>query len=120
MKLIASGVTKSAASTRSPSFSRSSSSTRITILPARMSAMISVVGLTAMLCALILEFAQPLGVTRERIDFDIDFRCNRQRVQVGRSQRVRDEVDLETRAFHRVDRQAYAVHRDRTFSRNIF
>src|SRR3990172_8279921 len=41
MKLIASGVTNSAASVRSPSFSRSSSSTRITILPARMSAMAS-------------------------------------------------------------------------------
>src|SRR5471032_1205151 len=41
MKLIASGVTKSAAMTRSPSFSRSSSSTRITIRPAFSSAMIS-------------------------------------------------------------------------------
>ncbi len=41
MKLIASGVTKSAARIRSPSFSRSSSSTRMTIRPARISAMIS-------------------------------------------------------------------------------
>src|SRR5512141_3442473 len=39
MKLIASGVTNSAARVRSPSFSRSSSSTRMTILPSRMSAM---------------------------------------------------------------------------------
>ena len=38
MKLIASGVTFSAAIVRSPSFSRSSSSTRITIFPRRMSA----------------------------------------------------------------------------------
>src|SRR5512140_2209071 len=38
MKLIASGVTNSAARVRSPSFSRSSSSTRMTILPSRMSA----------------------------------------------------------------------------------
>ena len=45
MKLTASGVTCSAASTRSPSFSRSSSSTSTTILPARMSAMISAGGL---------------------------------------------------------------------------
>ena len=37
MKLMASGVTFSAASTRSPSFSRSSSSTRITMRPARIS-----------------------------------------------------------------------------------
>src|SRR5512135_2093676 len=41
MKLIASGVTNSAARVRSPSFSRSSSSTRTTILPSRMSAMAS-------------------------------------------------------------------------------
>src|SRR5512141_496542 len=39
MKLIASGVTNSAARVRSPSFSRSSSSTRMTILPPPMSAM---------------------------------------------------------------------------------
>ena len=43
MKLMASGVTKSAASSRSPSFSRSSSSMRMTILPARKSARISAV-----------------------------------------------------------------------------
>src|SRR5688500_6548900 len=39
MKFTASGVTNCAAIVRSPSFSRSSSSTRMTILPARMSAM---------------------------------------------------------------------------------
>jgi hypothetical protein len=39
MKLMASGVTISAAMVRSPSFSRSSSSTRITILPLRISSM---------------------------------------------------------------------------------
>src|SRR5690606_14083830 len=41
MKLTASGVTNSAAITRSPSFSRSSSSIRITILPARRSSISS-------------------------------------------------------------------------------
>ena len=44
-KLTFSGVTKSAAKTRSPSFSRSSSSTSTTMLPARISAMISATGL---------------------------------------------------------------------------
>ena len=44
MKSIASGVTIWAAMTRSPSFSRSSSSMTITILPARMSAMASSIG----------------------------------------------------------------------------
>ncbi len=47
MKLIASGVTQSAASTRSPSFSRSSSSTSTTIRPALRSAMMSVIGAMA-------------------------------------------------------------------------
>ena len=41
MKLIASGVANSAAITRSPSFSRSSSSQTITICPARMSSIAS-------------------------------------------------------------------------------
>ncbi len=41
MKLMASAVTWSAAKTRSPSFSRSSSSTRMTMRPARMSATMS-------------------------------------------------------------------------------
>jgi hypothetical protein len=44
MKLMASGVTWSAASTRSPSFSRSSSSTRMTMRPARISATMSSTG----------------------------------------------------------------------------
>ena len=47
MKLIASALTWSAAKTKSPSFSRSSSSTKIIILPARSSAMISWTGLIA-------------------------------------------------------------------------
>ena len=47
MKLMISGVTTSAATTRSPSFSRSSSSTRMTIRPALSSATISVTGLMA-------------------------------------------------------------------------
>src|SRR2546421_3857134 len=46
-KLIFSGVTNSAAKTRSPSFSRSSSSTRITMSPARIAAMISAIGAMA-------------------------------------------------------------------------
>ena len=44
IKLIASALTWSAASTKSPSFSRSSSSIRMTILPKRMSATISCTG----------------------------------------------------------------------------
>ena len=51
IKLMASGVTCSAAIIRSPSFSLSSSSIKITILPWRMSSIISCVVLNAMLCA---------------------------------------------------------------------
>ena len=46
IKLMCSALTNSAAITKSPSFSRLSSSTSITILPALMSAMISVIGLS--------------------------------------------------------------------------
>ena len=46
-KLILSGETNSAANTRSPSFSRSSSSTRITISPARIAETMPVIGLMA-------------------------------------------------------------------------
>jgi hypothetical protein len=46
MKLMISGMTNSAAISRSPSFSRSASSTSTTIRPARTSVMISVMGLT--------------------------------------------------------------------------
>src|SRR6185369_2998221 len=46
-KLIFSGLTNLAANTRSPSFSRSSSSTRMTISPARIAPMISTTGLMA-------------------------------------------------------------------------
>jgi hypothetical protein len=52
MKLIASAVTQSAASTRSPSFSRSSSSTSTTIRPAFISAMISTIGAIGIRCSL--------------------------------------------------------------------
>src|SRR3972149_3431709 len=59
MKLTASALTKSAASTRSPSFSRSSSSTRITILPTRMSAMISGIVLTVISVPIRVRNAEP-------------------------------------------------------------
>src|SRR5271155_2132971 len=51
MKLIASGVTQSAAMIRSPSFSRSSSSTRTAMRPALSSAMIAGTGLIALAAA---------------------------------------------------------------------
>ena len=53
MKLMASGVTWSAASTRSPSFSRSSSSTRMTIRPAASSATSSGIGAIDMMVEIV-------------------------------------------------------------------
>src|SRR2546426_3283129 len=55
-KLIFSAVTNSAAKTRSPSFSRSSSSTRMTMLPARIAEMISAIGLMAAVSLRIARF----------------------------------------------------------------
>src|SRR5689334_8944312 len=59
-KLIFSAETKSAANTRSPSFSRSSSSTRMTIRPARISATISVIGLIAVASLRMARFYAPI------------------------------------------------------------
>ncbi len=71
MKLMASGVTCSAARIRSPSFSRSSSSTRITMRPAAMSATSSGIGEIGMRrivggtpCAALSLPAQPPGAVR--------------------------------------------------------
>ena len=55
MKLMASGVTFSAAIVRSPSFSRSSSSTTMIIRPARMASMASSMVANGMSCAIVLR-----------------------------------------------------------------
>src|SRR5690606_32837906 len=66
MKLMASGVTKSAASTRSPSFSRSSSSTRMTMRPARISATIScVVEIDMIPVSRVVRYFNGFGALRE-------------------------------------------------------
>src|SRR3954464_3331358 len=68
-KLIFSGVTNSAAKTRSPSFSRSSSSTSTTISPPRMAALISVRGLMAAVWRRISRFSScPCGLFLGRGD----------------------------------------------------
>ena len=61
MKLIASGVTFSAAMVRSPSFSRSSSSTTMTILPARIAAMASSIRAKGLGC-----FRAPFAISIRR------------------------------------------------------
>src|ERR1700730_16861026 len=124
MKLIASGVTNSAARTRSPSFSRSSSSTRITILPAFSSAMISRVEASVMLgpssgksayftprdagasparavrrpvgCrASFRRRHHPFDVARDQIDLQIDLGARHEMLQRRDFDGVRNQVDRE-------------------------
>src|SRR6187402_3164356 len=132
MKLIASGVTCSAATTRSPSFSRSSSSTRITIRPAASSATSSGTGAMAMancrwrgrLGARGADAARGLGardgagqhaldVARDQINLKVDRAVGDEGPERRVLQRVRDQVDAEFAAvrqvFDAVDGQADAV-----------
>src|SRR5512143_3212288 len=113
MKLIASGVTASAAINRSPSFSRSSSSTSTTIFPALNSAMISVIGLMAIffqiLSGAVIKLPQALGVARQQVGLEVDPVAGYQLPQVGRLQRVRNQIDPEFDVVHLVDREAHAV-----------
>src|SRR5882672_8081156 len=74
MKLIASGVTNSAAISRSPSFSRSSSSTRTTMRPAPISAMISAMLLMPILISFIR--AKPSDTTGPVAPGHIRVHCN--------------------------------------------
>src|SRR6266705_2893563 len=111
MKLMCSGVTSWAATTRSPSFSRSSSSTMITNLPASKSAIAS--GTVARLMApLILPVEVSGHVAGHDIGFEVDDRAG----FVGAGDRdlesVRDEGDLERACWlvHRHHGEAYAIH----------
>src|SRR6516225_1868286 len=111
MKLIASGVMNSAATTRSPSFSRSSSSTRITIRPALSSAMISRVEARVMLAvkfgkARILrhaarQVARPNGICHPDDWWDANRKARLLRCVEHPLDIPRDQVDLEIhlRAF---------------------
>src|SRR5690349_21419659 len=115
MKLMCSGVTSSAATTRSPSFSRSSSSTTITNLPAAKSEIAS--GTVASPMRYLILLAQVAGhVARHDIRLEIDHAagaigpCDRD------LERVRDERNLEGagRLVYRSHGEADAVHGDRT------
>ena len=77
MKLTASALTWSAAKTRSPSFSRSSSSTRMTILPARISAMISSVEARVFGIALYFKPSRGMSLTPTAISRLSDARAPR-------------------------------------------
>src|SRR5258706_9931575 len=121
MKLTFSGVAICAGITRSPSFSRSSSSTRMNIRPFLASSMISS-GLernawrsraSSGFCTIMLHAFQ---IARKDVDLDIDRLARRERGEGGDGRGVRDDVDPDQNAagdvFDRIDCQRHAVERD--------
>src|SRR5436190_14001560 len=112
MKLIASGVTNWAAMTRSPSFSRSSSSTTTTIRPAAMSSRAS--SMVANSISVRLVGNELLQVLREHVDFQIDGSPRRRSAQGRPLQRLGDERHREPVVAEVGDGQRDAVDGDRT------
>src|SRR5690606_10500208 len=114
-----------AARIRSPSFSRSSSSTTITGLPARSSASSSSTLASALLCSGMFYLPQgreALGVLREDVALEVDPRSGAQLTEGRHLQRVRYQPQAEVvgrplrlgsgRPADVDQRQADAVHRD--------
>src|SRR5829696_8458715 len=111
MKLMASGVTMSADMVRSPSFSRSSSSTTMTMRPARICSRASGTdrwGLSAGM-----GFHQTGNVFGDEICLDVDTISRLALAQGGRREGVGDEHDREDIPLHLVDGQADPVDGDR-------
>src|SRR5918999_3312923 len=126
MKLIASGVTNWAAIVRSPSFSRSASSTTMTNLPERKSSIaasialngVAVSGLvtsrlTSRIVALASPWEQAFDVLREHVDLEIYLAAGLQGRQRRRLQRERNERDRERVVRELRDGERYAVERHR-------
>src|SRR3954447_13260188 len=111
MKLIASGVMNCAAITRSPSFSRSSSSHTTTMRPARMSSMASSTELKTRSDTDMRD--QPLYVLRQHVDLQVDRGPLGGGAEIGALERLRNQRDLESPLVERGHRQRHAVHRDR-------
>src|SRR3954453_1079175 len=111
MKLIASGVTNCAAMTRSPSFSRSSSSTTTTILPLAMSSRAS--SMVANLISVRLVGNELLQVLGENVDLEVDGSPLPRPAERRPLQRLRDQRDREPVVADVRDRERDAVDRDR-------
>src|SRR5688572_25957639 len=110
MKLIASGVTNWAAITRSPSFSRSSSSTTTTIFPAAMSSRASSIVANSMSVRVGNELLHVLG---DHVDLEIDRRAVRRASERRALERLRDQRDVEAAVVDAGDGQRHAVDGDR-------
>src|SRR5262249_28502528 len=116
MKLIASGVTFSAAIVRSPSFSRSSSSTTMTVFPARMASSASSMLETGDLCLpgafaissrLVFMSGHPVDgvpselrcardVLADQVAFQVDGRAGTDPTEIRVIHRERDNLHAET------------------------
>src|SRR3954447_18386301 len=130
MKLIASGVTNCAAIVRSPSFSRSSSSTTTTNRPARISSIASSTLAKTVLDASTLIAAsyrgagdlltvrqarrnRPLDVLREDVHLEVDPLARDEPVERRLGDRVRDQRDPEGILVELRDRERDALDRNR-------
>src|SRR4030095_2122112 len=126
MKLMLSAVTFSAARQKKPSLSGESSSTKMTILPLRISSMPSSMleigigqeikpfarKITGLLSTL---FQEAVDVFSDQIGFEIDFITNPTDAQISVLQSERDDRHEKTIARAAIDGKAYAVHGHRAF-----
>src|SRR5438067_546527 len=130
MKLMVSGVAICAGMTRSPSFSRSSSSTRMNMRPLRASSMISSIGeMTSMKLMARSScggevLAEGAGdVAREEVDLEIDPVARAKRAEAGRLPRMGYHIGPEARTPRGAVRDLVhgerdAVERDRALGRH--
>src|SRR3990170_235576 len=135
MKLMESGVTWSAAMVRSPSFSRSSSSTRITIFPDRMSSSASSIMASVIWTTFsrepvffekilgdprILAFQEPEDIFPDDVRFHVDPVPRSGTAKGGPIQGKRNQRHLEPVRMDRADREAHAVHSHGSIENNVF
>src|ERR1700712_85168 len=118
MKLTSSGRTQSAAMSRSPSFSRSSSSIITTILPRFRSSRISSIVLSSAMGTLGLAGGEePIQVAGDLIDLDINAVAIVQIAQGRHLTRMRNDIHIEACACDLVHSQADSVDTDRPLGR---
>src|SRR5215216_222314 len=124
MKLIASGVANWAAIVKSPSFSRSSSSTTTTNFPRRTSSRASSIVANDVVradAAWVTRSSypaacdEPLDVLGEHVHLEVDLVAGGEAAERGDGERVRNERDGEGVVRERGDRERHAVERDGAF-----
>src|SRR5215213_1118658 len=129
IKLIASDVQNSAAIARSPSFSRSSSSTMITNFPAWKSSMAcsivargdwtSGAGRVPLVFSVKASLQQAFNVFRHYVNLKVDARANRLRCQCDRLLRERNKHDREPVRSTGSNRQTDAIDGNESFFNNV-